>query len=480
MKRLRGQEGLKLPNQIEHHLRTVGVYPGDTILVGVSGGSDSVCLLHLLKTVSERFPFKLHALHLDHGLRGEESLEDARFVERLANEWKIPVSIESISVSSLARQQKISLQVAAREARYAFFKRIAEKLQCRWVALGHTADDQAETYLLRLLRGSGARGLSAISPLRKVQAAHGGEIYIIRPLLTARKKEVVSYLGRRVISYREDSSNPKQQYLRNRLRQQLIPLLNSYNPKLIETLCRTSDLLREEQDFLSTEATHALSRLKRAHSGSGIVLDRTGFLGLHKALQRMVLREAITTVRGNLLGVAYRHFEEGLELIRNGKTGKYLEMPNGICIRLVYDRIWIAPHRLNEQQGAEKQIQEVSLSIPGETNVPLFGIQVKVSLQEGSGFNDARRCAFFDYSKINPPFVIRSRKPGDYFYPSGMEGRRKKLQDFFVDLKIPQPERDCIPLFTASEGILWVIGWRLDERFLSSPRERTVMVVEIK
>jgi tRNA(Ile)-lysidine synthase len=479
MKRLQGQEDLKFPIRIEKRLKEFGVCPGDTIVVGVSGGPDSVCLLHLLKTVSKRFPLRLHIAHLDHGLRGEESIADARFVERLADEWKIPVSIESISVTALARQKRISLQVAAREARYAYFQQIAEKLQSRWIALGHTADDQAETFLLRLLRGAGARGLSSIPPFREIRTAQRPQTYIIRPLLDVRRKEILSYLKTRSIPYREDSSNLKGLYLRNRLRQEVVPLLTSYNPSLIETLCRTAELLREEQDFLLAQAAQALSRLKVDQSGSGLALNRAEFLGLHRVLQRLVLREAMAKVKGDLVGVSYRHLEDVLSLISSGKTGKYLKMPGGICIRLVYDRIWISSLQGDAPRNAKERI-EVSLSIPGEFDLPLLRVRVKVSLKDGYSQSDPRHCAAFDFSKIHPPFMIRSRMPGDYFFPTGMGGKRKKLQDFFVDHKIPQHERNRIPLLTASEGILWVMGWRLDGRFLASPDRGTVMVVEIK
>jgi tRNA(Ile)-lysidine synthase len=480
MKRLQRREDLKLTDRIERHLKEFGVCRGDTLVVGVSGGPDSVCLLHLLKSISECFPLRLHIAHLNHGLRGEESIGDAHFVARLADEWKIPVSLESISVSALAKQKRISLQVAAREARYAFFQQIVEKLQSRWIALGHTADDQAETFLLRLLRGAGARGLSSIPPFREIQAAQKPPAYIIRPLLSVRRREILSYLKTKSIPYREDSTNLKGIYLRNRLRQEIVPRLTLYNPNLIETLCRTAELLREEQDFLLKQAAQALARLKVDQSGPGLALNRTAFLGLHKVLQRLVLREAIARVKGELSGINYRHLEDGLRLIRSGMTGKYLEMPGGIRIQLVYDRIWICSLQGETCRDAKGAIKEVSLSIPGEIKLASLGVRVKVSLMDGFSHSDPKQCAAFDLSKIHPPFTIRSRKPGDYFFPTGMGGRRKKLQDFFVDQKIPQQERDRIPLLTAAEGILWVMGRRLDGRFLASPDSRTVMVVEIK
>ena len=479
MKRLQEQKNLELVRRIEQILKGFGVSKGDQIVVGVSGGPDSVCLLHLLKTISEHFTIRFHIAHLNHQLRGQESTADARFVEDLGTEWRIPVSVESVSVLDLAKQKKISVQVAAREARYLFFERVAEKTQSRWVALGHTADDQAETFLLRLLRGAGGLGLSSIPPLRKITGIGGPGSHIIRPLLSVRRDEVLDYLRTRSIPYREDPSNLKPLYRRNRLRQEVVPLLTShYNPRLVETLCRSAELLREEQEFLIAQSTEVLSKLQMDSPPSGIALNLPGYLSLHRALQRVVLREAILRVRGDLVGITYRHLEDALELIISRRTGKCLNMPRQTCLRLLYDRFWIYPPQAEDQVASER-LEDLTLSIPGEIDVPPLGFLVRVSLQEGYFSSDPRHCAAFDYAKIHSPFSIRARREGDYFFPSGRAGK-KKLQDFFVDQKIPRHERDRIPLLTASEGILWVMGWRLDGRFIASPNSQKVMVVELK
>jgi tRNA(Ile)-lysidine synthase len=489
MKKLQRQEDLKLAQQVEKHLREWGVSQGDLILVGVSGGPDSVCLLHILKTVSQWFPIRLHVAHLDHGLRGEESMADARFVQDLCHEWKIPATVESVSV--VVKQRQISVQMAAREARYAFFEQVADKIQCRWIALAHTADDQAETFLLRLLRGAGSKGLSSIPSLRGVQSASnanlpgparpaGGRqagLRIIRPLLNVGRKQILDYLAARSIPYRLDPSNLKPLYLRNRLRLEVIPLLRShYNPNLTETLCRTAALLREEQDFLLVQASSALSQIQIEVSGPGIVVRRDEFIKLHRALQRVVLREAIERVKGDLVCITYRHLEDAVCLIREGGAGKHLKMPGGVCIRLVYDHCWI----YQDHDGFTGMREEIALSVPGEVHCPSLGFMVKTRLEENYASTDARSCAVFDYEKIHPPFTIRGRRPGDYFFPYGMGGRRKKLQDFFVDYKVPRHERDQIPILTSLEGILWVIGWRLDGRFIAGPGSRKIMVVEFK
>lgn len=503
MKKFRGQQNRELPQRVEQTLREFGASEGDLIVVGVSGGPDSVCLLHLLKIISEDFLIKLHIAHLDHGLRGQESVVDARFVEDLASEWKIPVSTETVPVSVLAKQKRLSVQVAAREARYSFFERVAEKTQSHWIALGHTADDQAETFLLRLLRGAGALGLSSIHPIRQIAGVGKPAASIIRPLLGVRRDEILNYLRTRSIPYREDTSNLKPQYRRNRLRQEVIPLLTShYNPRIIETLCRTAGLLREEQDFLTAQSAKVLSKIKSDEPRPGITINRQRFLSLHRALQRVVLREAISQVRGDLAGITFRHLDDAIQLIGRGQTGNYLRMPRHVCISLIYDRFWI-----HFDRAPWDRMEPIILSVPGEIYSPSLGLLVRASLQKDFPSNasrgsiqwsgpseasppharmgqarsphDTRFWASFDYEKLHPPFTLRSRREGDYFFPRGMGGKKKKLQDFFVDQKIARYERDRIPLLTASEGILWVVGWRLDGRFLAGPNSQKVIVVAL-
>jgi tRNA(Ile)-lysidine synthase len=234
--------------------------------------------------------------------------------------------------------------------------------------------------------------------------------------------------------------------------------------------------LEEEQDLLQAQASQFLSQIRAEVSGPGIVLDRDRFIRLHQALQRVVLREAIERVKGDLIGITYRHLEDALCLIKEGETGKHLKISGQICIHLFYDRCWIY-----RGEGVPAGLgKEAALSIPGEAHFPSLGFMVKTRLQDKPSPGDPRSCAAFDFEKLHPPFAIRGRRPGDYFFPYGMEGRRKKLQDFFVDHKIPRHERDRIPILTASEGILWVIGWRLDGRFIAGPDSRKILIVEFE
>lgn len=458
--------------QVEQRLREWGVCEGDGIVVGVSGGPDSVCLLHLLKTISQSFSLKVRIAHLDHGLRGKESGADAKFVEDLAHHWEFPAIIESVSV--LPRPKGISLQAAARLARYAFFERAAQKTQSRWIALGHTADDQAETFLLRLLRGAGTQGLSSIPPQRRMVSADGQGPFIIRPLLDVRRKAVLSYLKDQSIPYREDSSNSSPAYLRNRLRREVIPLLISYNPGVVDILCRTAALLRQDHEFLAEQAAQVATGLQVEILESGIALNRQGFKGLHRALQRAVLRDTITRVKGDLMGIGFRHLEDALKLIQSGKPGSRITLPKGIDIHLTYNQFWV--HR---EQGQVDRLQARVLSVPGEVEFPALRLCVRAFLADGPLSSDAKQRAVFDFEKVYSPFIIRGRRRGDFFFPQGMYGKRKKLQDFLVDEKVPRYQRDTIPLLTSSENILWVMGWRLDERYLAGPGSRRVVVVEM-
>ena len=469
-----------LTGRIEKALRQWGVQAGDAVVVGVSGGPDSVCLLHLLKAVSESFPLRLHVAHVEHGLRGQASMEDARFVEDLARDWKIPVTVRSVSGTALSGQPRKSIQMAAREVRFAMFRELAQHTGSRWVALGHTADDQAETFLLRLLRGAGPQGLGSIPPIRKGDATGAVPHNIIRPILDLRRREILAYLNSQSIPYREDCTNQQDDYLRNRVRHRLLPMLVSqFNPRLVESLCQMADLFGEDQAWMRRQSSAALGRIRipEGEPDSVLTMRRREFLNFPLPIQRGVLRAAIEQIRGNLLGITYDHIEKIRFLVRDGGTGQSLHLPKELRVQLIYDRFCLLLGAMDPDD-----LGLVELPVPGEILLSSRGLTFKASLQSTSPEHmvpgHAMFQAAFDFSQICFPLILRTRRPGDYFYPPGLRGR-KKLQDFFVDLKIPRHERDRIVLLTSSQGILWIIGWRLDQRFAARPKSSRAVVVEV-
>jgi tRNA(Ile)-lysidine synthase len=435
---------------------------GDSVLVAVSGGPDSVCLLEVLSCLKEDYSLSLHVAHLNHRFR-KEAKKEAEFVRLLAEKKGIPAAIEAIDVKAYCRERGLSLQEGAREVRYSFLNRVADAVGAVKIATGHTADDQAETFLMRLLRGAGAAGLSGIPPVRE---------RIIRPLIDVTKKEAFSFLKEKNIKYVKDPSNVKPKYLRNKIRLELIPLLKKYNPNIIDTLHREAELLREDDALLDEITETCFKGIVTDQKKDSITLDYSKFNGLLPALKKRALRRAAAELTGSLRRISYHHIVSGIDVI--DRTGKGIDLPHNIRIERDYNYLKV----FAVKEGAEAVKDTVGLKVPGITDVPDFNIRIETIIRDRSaqvqvevGKAD-KNTAFFDYDKIALPLFIRRRLEGDYFYPAGMKGR-KKLKEFFIDKKIPREERKKLPVLTTKNNdILWIVGLRMDERFRA--REDTV------
>ncbi|MFQ5949467.1 MAG: tRNA lysidine(34) synthetase TilS [Nitrospiria bacterium] len=474
----------------EKWMRSVTRIPfrsGDKVIVAVSGGADSVCLLHLLRSLSTRRPLSLHVAHLNHGLR-PEAREEARFVEDLSKTWGIPMSSSERSVLQFCKARHLSKQEGARAVRYQFLKEVAKDAGARWIALGHTADDQAETFLMRLLRGAGMRGLKGIPKMR--------EGSIIRPLLEIRRNEILEELSRGKIPYIEDPSNRQPVYLRNRIRHALLPLLEQYNPNVKEAFCREAELLREEDDFIEQYLSEILSGLVIERDRRRVVFDISALQSLHPALQRRALRWGVDQIHPGLRGIGFYHIETILTRITPGPTGHTYTLPHNMIVEKRYSRLLLKRARAPDKKGGVPHSNGRSEINHAQTEVPLpqmrsqpvkavvvlhdWGLRMKISLHQGPFLSFSPCVASFDFDKIILPLSIRRWRPGDRFIPRGMKGRRKKLQDFFVDTKIEKSERNRRPLLICSKGILWVIGLRMDERFQATNQTKRTLIVEVE
>lgn len=314
--------------------RTISRYnmlsPGDTVLIGVSGGPDSMALLYLLMDISKEFSIKIKAAHLNHGFR-KEAMEEAEFVEKAAASLGLPAIIKSVDVPSIKERDNLSAQEAARKARYAFFEEAANEAGANKVALAHTSDDQAETVLMRLIRGSGPLGLSGIPPVRDMSG--GQEAIIIRPLIDCSRKDVEGYLSEKGISYVIDSSNLKMDYMRNRVRMELIPFLEGYNPNIKETLARNAEVSHRDNHFLEAKAGEAFAGCQGSGNGGqgsneGLSISFKALKDLHPALLSRVLRKAIMTVKGDIRRISFRHISDILNLIDSGEGRWTLHLPD--------------------------------------------------------------------------------------------------------------------------------------------------------
>jgi tRNA(Ile)-lysidine synthase len=442
--------------------------PGDRVLIAVSGGPDSVCLLAALQALSGELGISLQVAHVDHMFRGKESADEALFVADLAGRLGLPSTIESVDVAALCRERGLSVQAGAREARYAFLVRTAERIGASRIATGHTATDQAETVLLRLLRGAGSAGLAGIPPLRGP---------FIRPLIETTREEVLEHLAQSGLSFVTDPSNAKPVYTRNRIRLELLPVLRQFNPRIVEALAAEAALLKDESEALDLSVEAAAQKVTESR-GEGFVVQREAFLALHPAIRRRLLRKLADAVAGGPSGLSSIQVDEALQFMSAAPTGRTMHLPATLTIERTYERFIIAPLATPAAPFACR------LMVPGRTLVPQCGIAVEAILLCSGGEEppDTNYCwqALFDYDKIGLPLQVRNRRPGDRFRPSGLDGKSKKLQDLLVDAKIPRRRRDTIPLLCSGTEILWVMGMRTDQRFLAQTDTEQRLLVRVK
>ena len=432
---------------LEHHM----IQPEELVLVGVSGGVDSLALLHCLHVLRHEFNCSLHVAHLDHGIR-PDSAADAEFVRKQADQLNLPVSVERIDVPQLMRHNKLSAETAARNARYHFYESLSDRIGATKIALGHHRGDQAETVLMHLLRGAGSIGLKGMLPVRDGK--------FIRPLLNFSRGEIEAFVTKLALQPRKDSTNCEPNCLRNRIRLELIPLLEqSYNPNLQNTLNQTAELLRVESDYLEGIAGEAFEASREKSDVTDVVvLNRHTFLQHHLAVRLRILRCAIAEITGEIRSFYFNHFAEMLKLIEGESPNASLNLPSNMRLQRAYDQL-----KFHKSVAVPHEF-EYEVVVPGTTNLPVLNARLiaTVEVSQPPELRDGKFHAVFDGLKF--PLKLRNRREGDRFQPFGMQGS-KKVKDFLIDSKVPRHERDHVPILVSGEEIVWVVGHRTSERF---------------
>lgn len=430
------------------------IQPKQRVVVGVSGGADSIVLLHILNCLQEELNISLHVAHLNHMFRGEEAKEEADFVKEVCYKWGIPCTIAERNVAAFGLERGLTDEVAARIVRYQFFNEVLEKTEGHKIALAHHADDQAETILLNLLRGAGLKGLAGIAPMR--------ENLYIRPMLHVRRKEIEQYCLEHDLSFRVDSSNLKTIYRRNKVRHQLIPLLEKeYSPGLVTILSRMAEQIRNEDDFLEDLAAKAYDEVVVSSEKMVVKIDRRKLLGQPIVLVRRILRLAWKDLRGTKQDLTYEHVEHLIKLAMQSGSEKIIKLPGFVTVRLSYDTLILTAN--GDLQ--ESYIKGGYLPVPGRIRIGDGEYIISRLLDREELTQDPREypptLAAFDADKIDLPLLIRPREEGDTFIPNGL-GKRVKLKKFLIDRKVPRYLRDRIPLVVEedSERIIWVAGIR--------------------
>ncbi len=454
----------KTIEQVRHTISKYNmITPGDLVVVAVSGGPDSVCLLDILCKLKEELGIGIVVAHFDHGLRPDEDEHETRFVESMAISFGLPFETKSADLGM--RTEKGSLEERARNARYQFLWQVRRKVSAQKIAIGHNLNDQAETVLMRLLRGSGPSGLAGIPPNR--------DDGIVRPLIEVTRSEIESYLAQRPLNYVTDSSNLRTNYLRNRIRLELLPELRKYQPRIVELLGQTAEIMRNDEKWLVSNARAWIEEQSETEDNR-ICIPLPAFTRLPDALRNRIIRVALRKTGGNLRRVNLRHIAAVNHIAMGQRPQAQVDLPNDLIVKRVYDRLVFT-----KMQSA--QIMDFCHFLEGPGTYELETLRYTVSLKEMENrelpdMKGSPWTAFFDADRINYPLVIRNFREGDRFIPFGMSGHRK-LKDFFMDLKIPSEARARVPIMTYQNNIIWVCGLRIDDRFKVTPDTRKVLKV---
>jgi len=449
---------------LKHNL----ISEGDRIVVAVSGGPDSLCLLHLLNSFSRRLKISLCIAHLNHGMR-PEAVKEAETLRSLAESWRLPVHQETADVVKYAAEQRLSVEAAGRKLRYSFLQKVADRGEASKIAVGHHRDDQAETVIFNILRGTGPDGLAAMRPIRPL-----GAVSLIRPLLGVTRREIETYCRDNGLSPAHDSSNLQTCYTRNRIRLELLPYLESrFNPRVKESLARLSVLAAEDRHYLQSQAVRALKHASLEQDGR-LILKKVVLRKLPPALSSRVVRLALERfARGGQ--VKWSHICSLLALAADTGPGRELNLPGGIAVYSDYNKLVITADRLLPAL----LIGEKILRVPGRTLLPGGGwIETCICRLAELTWPPLPEQGYLDYDRLPSPLVARARWPGARFYPQGAGGG-KKLKELFIDWKVPKYKRDSWPLIVTLLGeIVWVAGLRIADPYRVTERTESVMVLK--
>jgi len=436
--------------------------PGTRVLAACSGGQDSIALVHLLHRVHADFGFELAIATLDHGLRSDEGRAEVAFVQAFGDSLGLQVRQGAADARGRAQRDRVSIPVAAREARYEFLQRTARELGAAHIALGHTADDQAETVLMHLLRGAGLDGLAGMAPVRPP---------FIRPLLGCWRRETEAYCREHGLAFRADPTNRDERHLRVRLRERLIPLLETeYQPRLREHLVDLAADCGDDAAVLERLARASL-RLTRDADAGRVGLPANLLRGLSPSLRRRLIRAVLEDLRGTRADLSREHLHAVDALLAPG--ARRVEAP-GVVISRDGDTVWFSPSAA--APAAPPALGAFPLDIPGRTHLEPLGIVLEARLlptPPDTLVVEPQR-AWLDAAAVGATLQVRTRRPGDRFRPLGAPGA-VSLQDFFVNAKVPRAHRDRAPLVVAGDRIAWVVGHRIADEFRITPGTRATL-----
>jgi len=456
---------------------------GETVLCAVSGGADSMAMLHLLREISElqQLGWKLHIGHFNHGLRGKEADEDQAFVASLAEKLKLPFVTAKVDVEALRKEKKLSPEEAARDARHQWLHDMAVELKAQKIALAHNLDDQAETILHRIIRGTGLRGLKGMAPIRLLSKKQ--DLFLVRPLIEVERFEIESFLRERGIAYRSDSTNLDTSLTRNKLRHKLLPMIESdFNPRVKMSLVKLGQTAGSFYILLREIAGEVFENTKMLSGEDEICLSVEEFAKLPPAIQTLIIDKALKALLGRLPHLNFEHYLEIISLCGEHGYAKAIRLPKGLEARR--DSYVLKIYRPKEVPPPPRFTRQ-RLKVPGKTVVPKLNIQIDAQVLEGKivGLKEYIKNKDYteeviDLERVQGALVLRLRKHGDSFNPLGARGK-VKLKKFFIDNKIPKPVRDRVPILMDNDKIIWVVGYRIGNEVKITEDTKRVLKLKV-
>jgi tRNA(Ile)-lysidine synthase len=465
---------------------------GSTITVGVSGGADSLGLLHALTALAPELDLRLHVAHLNHQLRGEEAQADADFVRDIAQRWNRPFTIDSRDVHGFARDHKLSLEEAARQVRYGFLLEVALAQRSDIIAVAHNADDQAESVLMHFLRGSGLSGLRGMQPkmlisdlrLLSEQSAisdQRSKINLVRPLLDTPRAAIDEYCAQHHLQPCVDATNADTTYFRNRLRHELLPLLETYNPQIRSILCRTADVIAAEHEVLQAHTNYAWGMTVVEEAETAVTFDLPLWREHPIGVRRALLRKAIQQLRPPLRDIDFAHIADAIDILQRATTGDQVTLPQNLFIEVSYDTFTLAPRdelTLPDWPLLPDRCEPLTINAPGITPLPESPWIIEATFEpcDHGHLPLSRFAACFDAETLPGPLTLRARASADRFHPQGMPSL-VRLKDWMINAKVPRAIRDRLPLLVSGGQIVWVPGYRVGQPFLVT--EKTPHIIKL-
>lgn len=451
----------------------------DAVVVGVSGGPDSMAMLHMFVALNKNAGWKLrlHVAHLNHQLRAQEAEKDAAFVQAATDSLCLPSTIESRCIASMAEAESAGIEEIGRRERYAFLERVCLQTDSKVAAVGHHADDNAETILQRVLRGTGLRGLAGIP--RSRPASPNSLVRIIRPLLRFTHKSLKAHLANEGIAYREDRTNASNEPMRNRIRNVILPQLESQvNPQVRDALTRLGEQAQWLEEYLTETVQRTFETLIISRTDQELTLNADALARKSRIVQTELIRLAYRSFGLGEQNLSFSHLVSALDLITDAGSGRQTQLPGGMTITKRYHQLIVS---LPSDEPREEIAAEIAVHLPGQTLLPVRRLEIGCEIMEVSEADipRLRRSAremeeFVDLDAIHPPLVVRTRRPGDRFFPLGAPGS-KKLSDFLIDAKVEPLARQRVAVLCDHLGPIWVIGHRIDERVKLTALSRRVL-----